>query len=149
MSSFPSILEKYLKPTTNSFFRFLLVGIVNTFVGLFIMFFLLNVLNLTYWTSTFLGNAVGACISFLLNRTFTFGSNVSYHKGVPRFFVIILICYFSAYYSSEKLTELTNHFQLFSTMNDENVSVLLGSALYTISNYLGQKHFVFKKIKIA
>jgi putative flippase GtrA len=142
-------LDKYLKPTTNSLVRFLLVGIVNTFIGLVIMFFLLNVVGLSYWTSTFLGNAIGACVSFLLNRTFTFKSNVSFHKGLPKFFAIILICYFSAYFCSEKLVELTSQFYLLSTSIEENASVLLGSTFYTIANYLGQKYVVFKKIKTA
>jgi putative flippase GtrA len=142
-------LDRYLKPTTNSLVRFLLVGVVNTFIGLVLMFFLLNVAGLSYWTSTFTGNAIGACFSFLLNRTFTFKSNVSFHKGLPRFFVIILICYFSAYFCSEKLLEWTNQFYLLSTYTKENASIILGSTLYSMSNYLGQKYFVFKSIKTA
>jgi putative flippase GtrA len=142
-------LDKYLKPTTNSLVRFLLVGIVNTIIGLTFMFFLLNVVGLSYWTSTFAGNAIGACVSFLLNRTFTFKSNVSFFRGLPRFFALLFICYFSAYFCSEKLVELASQFVLLSTSIKENASVLLGSTLYTIANYLGQKYFVFKSLKTA
>lgn len=134
------ILEKYQILTTNSLVRFLLVGIVNTCIGLAIMFFLLNVANVSYWTSTFIGNAAGACVSFLLNRTFTFKSDVSYYKGLPRFIAIIVLCYFSSYFCSEKLAEW-----IFSPSVKENISVLLGSVFYTISNYFGQRYFVFKK----
>ncbi|WP_081825606.1 GtrA family protein [Bacillus sp. UNC41MFS5] len=137
-------LDKYLKPTTSSLVRFLLVGIANTFIGLGCMFFLLNIMGLSYWTSTLTGNAIGASVSFLLNRTFTFKSNVSFHKGVPRFFVLILICYFLAYFCSKKLVELTSQYYLLSTSSEESASVLLGSTLYTIANYLGQKYIVFK-----
>ncbi len=142
-------LDKYLKPTTNSLVRFLLVGIVNTFIGLFFMFFFLNVVGVSYWVSTFTGNTIGASVSFLLNRSFTFKSNISFHKGLPRFIAIIFICYFSAYSCSEKLVELTSSFLLLSTSIEENASVLLGSTFYTIANYLGQKYFVFKNIKTA
>jgi putative flippase GtrA len=38
------------------------VGIVNTFIGLFFMFFFLNVVGVSYWVSTFRGNTIGACI---------------------------------------------------------------------------------------
>ncbi len=138
-------LEKYLKPTTSSLVRFLLVGIANTFIGLGCIFFLLYVVGLSYWTSTLTGNAIGASVSFLLNRTFTFKSNVSYHEGVPRFLVLILICYFSAYFCSKKLFELTSQYYLLSTSIKESASVLLGSTLYTIANYFGQKFFVFKE----
>lgn len=140
-------LDRFLKPTTNSLVRFLLVGVVNTFIGLALMFFLLNVAGLSYWVSTFTGNAIGACVSFLLNRTFTFRSNVSFKKGLPRFFVIIFSCYFSAYFCSEKLVKLLSQFYLLSPFMEKNASILIGSTLYTIANYLGQKYFVFNNIK--
>ena len=142
-------LDRFLKPTTSSLVRFLLVGVVNTFIGLVIMFFLYNVAGVSYWTATFTGNAIGACVSFLLNRTFTFKSNISLQKGLPRFFVIIFICYISAYFCSEKLLELLSQFYLLSTFMEKNASILLGSTLYTIANYLGQKYFVFRNIKTA
>ncbi|WP_307285664.1 GtrA family protein [Bacillus sp. SORGH_AS_0510] len=138
------ILEKYLILTNNSLVRFLLVGMVNTSVGLAIMLFLLNVAEASYWISTFTGNAVGACVSFLLNRSFTFKSTVAYHKGLTRFFITILLCYFSSYFVSEKVGEWTSRVLIISSETEKNVSVLLGSIFYTISNYLGQKYFVFK-----
>ncbi|MEO2073916.1 MAG: GtrA family protein [Bacillus sp. (in: firmicutes)] len=138
------ILEKYLILTNNSLVRFLLVGMLNTSVGLAIMLFLLNVAEASYWISTFTGNAVGACVSFLLNRSFTFKSTVAYHKGLPRFFITILLCYFSSYFVSEKVGEWTSRVLIVSSETEKNVSVLLGSVFYTISNYLGQKYFVFK-----
>ena len=147
MSFITLTLDRYLKPTTNSLVRFLLVGVVNTCIGLVLMFFFLNVAGLSYWTSTFTGNAMGACVSFLLNRTFTFKSNISLQKGLPRFFVIIFICYFLAYFCSEKLLELLSQSYLLSTFMEKNASILLGSTLYTIANYLGQKYFVFNNIK--
>jgi putative flippase GtrA len=146
MNFIHTTLGKYLKPT-NSLVRFLLVGTVNTVFGLSIMFFLLNVFHLSYWFSTFIGNAAGACISFILNRTYTFNSNVSYLRGIPRFLGIILTCYFSAYFFSERFFEwFSTHYNI-STSLEQNGAVLLGSVLYTLANYLGQKHFVFRNVK--
>ena len=62
---------------TSSFARFLLVGLFNTLVGLSASFAFFNLLHLNYWISTFAGNTIGAVVSYTLNRTFTFRSNVS------------------------------------------------------------------------
>lgn len=137
------ISEKYLIPTNHSLVRFLLVGVVNTGIGLAIMFLLLNVVGASYWFSTFTGNAVGACVSFLLNRAFTFKSTVSFHKGLPRFIIVILLCYFSSYFLSGKMGEWIGQNFIISPEVVKNLSVLLGSVFYTICNYLGQKYLVF------
>lgn len=134
---------------TNSFIRFLLVGVINTCVGLFIIFVLLNALHLSYWVSTFVGNSAGACVSYLLNRSFTFNSTVSFQRGLPRFVTIILICYFGAYFFSERLMIWFNSFHYVSTFVEQNGAVLIGCVLYTIGNYLGQKYFVFNTVKTA
>ncbi|MFP7297427.1 GtrA family protein [Neobacillus niacini] len=126
-----------------------MVGIINTLVGLLIIFFLLNTVHLSYWISTFAGNLAGAFISFILNRSFTFNSTVSFQRGLPRFLTIILICYFSAYFCSEKLVIWFTSFYIVSTAVEQNGAVLIGSVLYTISNYLGQKYFVFNTVKTA
>lgn len=139
---------KFIKPTS-SFIRFLLVGIINTCVGLFIIFFLLNAVHLSYWVSTFAGNAIGACVSYCLNRSFTFNSQVSFQRGLPRFFTIILICYVGSYFFSDKLLIWMNQFYTVNTSLEQNGAVLLGSVLYTLSNYLGQKYFVFNTVKTA
>jgi putative flippase GtrA len=138
----------FIKPTS-SFIRFLLVGVINTCVGLFIIFFLLNAVHLSYWFATFAGNVIGACVSYCLNRSFTFNSQVPFQRGLPRFFTIILICYVCSYFFSEKLLIWMNQFYTVNTLVEQNGAVLLGSVLYTISNYLGQKYFVFNTVKTA
>lgn len=138
-------LGSFLK-RTNRFTRFLLVGVINTLTGLSVIFILLNILGLSYWTSTFIGNCVGALVSYLLNRTFTFNSQIDFTKGVPRFITVILVCYFLSYSLSEFLADgvyLLDSSILF--INEEEFAILLGSGLYTIANYFGQRNFVFKK----
>ncbi|MGE7761359.1 GtrA family protein [Peribacillus sp. NPDC097895] len=128
---------------TNSFIRFLLVGIVNTAVGLSIMLFLMNVFGLSYWVSTFFGNGTGAVTSFLLNRNFTFRSNIDWRRGAARFFCVILICYSAAYSLGQAIAESMEGSVRLSIQ--QNVAVLIGTVLYTGLNYMGQKYFVFKK----
>ncbi|MFP3509710.1 GtrA family protein [Peribacillus sp. SIMBA_075] len=140
------VLKNYLKHT-NSFIRFLLVGMVNTGVGLSIMLFLMNVLELSYWISTFFGNGMGAVTSFLLNRTFTFRSDIDWRRGVARFFCVILICYYAAYSLGQAIAESLEASVHFSIQ--QNVAVLIGTIFYTVLNYIGQKYFVFKKSNLG
>nr|WP_309100246.1 GtrA family protein [Fredinandcohnia onubensis] len=130
------ITAHYLKPT-NTFIRFLLVGLINTIVGLSSIFLLLHVAGLSYWLSTFLGNSVGAIVSYLLNRRFTFNSKATFGRSIPLFILVILCCYFLSYSASKFVVD----FILLPYTNE--IAVLLGTGLYTISNYFGQKYIVF------
>lgn len=128
----------------NSFFRFLLVGVLNTLVGLSATYLLLNGLKLSYYPSTFLGNAIGAVVSFFLNKTFTFQSKGATLQSAVKFVVVILVCYGLSYYVGLHLTRwMLSHL---TTNNKwvENGAVLIGAGLYTITNYFGQKFFTFR-----
>lgn len=133
--------SKIYQRQTNSFIRFIIVGVLNTLVGLSIMFFSIHMLELSYWSSTFVGNASGAVLSFFLNRVFTFESNVSIGKGAIRFTVVIFVCYFLSYFLSDRFADAFP----FREGIQKDFAILLGAAFYTISNYLGQKYFVFRK----
>ncbi len=80
-----------------SFLRFLVVGLVNTAVGLSIMYVLLHIFH-HYWAATFIGNAAGAVVSYVLNRIFTFKSGVHLSKSILRFILVIGVCYGLSYY---------------------------------------------------
>lgn len=135
--------ENFLK-RTNYFFRFILVGVINTCIGLGVIFILMNGFQLNYWVSTFTGNAAGAVVSFILNRNFTFKSKASLGKGGLRFVAVILICYFFSYSFSDQITKWALHdFDLPIYLSLKDVSVILGSIFYTVSNFFGQKYFVF------
>lgn len=130
----------------HSFVRFLLVGIVNTIVGLSIMYTLLDLFHWTYWLATLSGNLVGACVSFLLNRFFTFNSGISIKKGLLPFAGVILVCYFISYGLGKKLAfYLLAMTHLLPLSYSSECAVLIGTGLYTITNYFGQKHLVFRR----
>jgi len=132
---------------TNSFFRFLLVGVINTIIGLSVMFILLNLIGWTYWLATFVGNCIGAGVSYVLNRSFTFNSNVNGSKGIPKFFLVILSCYVLSYFIggvAAKSIHLSS--QTFSYISKDELAVLIGTVLYTFTNYLGQKFIVFRSV---
>jgi putative flippase GtrA len=144
MSSLALILENYLK-RTNTFIRFLLVGAVNTLAGLSIIFILLNLIGMSYWTATFIGNSFGAAISYYLNRTFTFQSKACIQKSAVRFISVILFSYFLSYAISDLAAESMQDFHLLGyELSRVELAVFMGAAIYTITNFFGQKYFVFK-----
>lgn len=126
------------------FVRFLMVGVTNTLVGLSVMYILLHVACQSYWTSTFLGNSVGAVVSFFLNRSFTFKSQNSVFKSMLRFVVVILFCYFLSYTIGRNLVEWILRTSEITSSIQTDIAVLFSTGLYTVLNYLFQKVFVFK-----
>lgn len=130
-----------------SFFRFLLVGIVNTLVGLTAMYALHHIEGQSYWASTFVGNTIGAIVSYFLNRTFTFKSNSPIGKSAIRFMFVILVCYFISYSLGKHLTTIAfDFFPILSGSFRTDLAILFGTGFYTITNYFGQKLFVFSVV---
>lgn len=134
------IIENYFNKS-NTLIRYILIGVLNTIIGISVILLLLEVFNLSYWSSTFIGNSVGAGASYFLNRNFTFKSNVENKKGMLLFTIVLLVSYFIAY-------PIGYHF-LFESIFQSNLigkelSVLLSACLYTLINYLGQKYITFR-----
>lgn len=130
----------------HSFVRFLLVGVMNTIVGLSAAYALLNLLRLDYWTSTFLGNCIGACVSYYLNKKFTFQSQVSVGRSIWKFAAVILACYVLSYWAGLVLSSwLLAMVSVDHAGWVDNLAVLIGAGLYTISNYAGQRYFAFRE----
>lgn len=128
-----------------TFLRFLLVGVFNTIVGLSSIAFFLNVAGAGYWASTFLGNTIGAVVSYFLNKRFTFRSNTSIRGSLWKFFLITFLCYGISYGAG--LVGgwlLAAIFPGVTAKLAENLSALFGTGLYTITNYLGHKYFTFR-----
>jgi putative flippase GtrA len=131
---------------SHSFVRFIIVGLLNTAVGLSTMYIFLHLCGWSYWVSTFTGNAIGACVSYSLNRAFTFKSNAPVGKSMFRFLTVILICYFLSYLIGKQLSYWV--FSLipgFPSGMATDAAILFGTGIYTITNYIGQKVFVFKE----
>ncbi|WP_235857662.1 GtrA family protein [Paenibacillus albiflavus] len=128
-----------------SFVRFLLVGVLNTIIGLSASFILFNLFEMNYWAATFGGNTIGAIVSYFLNRKFTFRSNVSVASSWWKFMLVIVACYFISYGISLWLSPLILHiFPDVSVKATQNIAILFGNGIYTILNYFGHKLFTFR-----
>ena len=140
-------LTKFLDPT---FFRFILVGIINTLVGYGVMFGLWNLAGLHhwgdigYWTASAANYIVGSIVSFFLNKHFTFRNREKGMGVVVRFVINISVCYLLAYgLAKPAVNTLLGGIGL-SQQLQGNLTMLVGSGLFVVLNYLGQRFFAFK-----
>lgn len=142
-------LKKLLDPT---FFRFLLVGVVNTLVGTAIMFGLYNVAGLYlwgdtgYWISSAANYVVGSVVSYFLNKHFTFRNTETGSEVVVRFVINIAVCWVLAYGIAQPVTEWVLGGVLSEQMVG-NFSMFCGMVLFVMLNYLGQRFFAFREKK--
>jgi putative flippase GtrA len=132
----------------HSFTRFLLVGALNTCVGLSISFAMLNVFGLNYWTSTFVGNTVGAVVSYVLNRRFTFRSAAAIGSSSLKFAIVVIGCYFVSYGAGLRWTSAALSLVMDkSSPFVHNAAILAGNGLYMITNYVGHRYFTFRDVE--
>lgn len=124
-----------------SFILFLIVGGTNTLVSAVLMFLLEKT---GYWVSTIIAYAVGAVISFFLNKKFTFKSEGKTTKSAVKFIINVAVCYIIAYSVAQPLATLILSATSLSPLWIERVAKLFGMGLYTLINYFGQKFFAFK-----
>lgn len=125
-----------------SIIKFLLVGALNTLVGMAAIFLLYNLGKCSYWVSSATGYLAGGIVSFFLNKYFTFQNHERSWRQVLRFAVNVAVCYLLAYGIAKPLALRALAGQ---TVNiQENVAMLLGMCLYTALNYFGQRFFAFR-----
>jgi len=123
--------------------KFIFVGIINAIVGSAIMFFLYNVVHLSYWISSASNYFFGSILSFFLNKYFTFTVQHWSVFMVIAFILTIVISYFIAYGIAKPVM---NYFLQNSPQNiRENAALFTGMCLFTGINYLGQRLIVFKE----
>lgn len=128
-----------------SFLTFLIVGVVNTLFGTAIMLVLYNVFGCSYWVSSFCDYFFGSILSYFLNKHFTFHYQGTDWRSIVKFAMNIVVCYLIAYSLALPLTrQVLQHWEL-STPVVENVAMLVGTGLFMVINYIGQKFFAFKR----
>jgi putative flippase GtrA len=127
---------------SKSFLKFLMLGAINTPIGIAIMFILYNVARLDYWPSSIISYCVTGTISFFLNKYFTFKVKKWSFYIVASFICNLAACYFIAYFLAKRLI----HFLLMNYRQSirDNVALLIGAVFFTVLNYLGQRYFVYK-----
>lgn len=123
---------------------FLVVGIVNTLFGTAIMLVLYNVFGCSYWVSSFCDYFFGSILSYFLNKHFTFHYQGTDWRSIVKFALNIVVCYLIAYSLALPLTRYALESMHFSKVIVEDIAMLVGTVLFMVINYLGQKFFAFK-----
>lgn len=125
-----------------TFFKFILVGIVNTLFGSAVMFGFYNLLHCSYWVSSAANYVFGSILSFFLNKHFTFKNKEKGFKPILKFIINISVCYLLAYGIAKPLASYI--LSAFSKSVQENIAMLSGMCLFVLLNYIGQRFFAFK-----
>ncbi|MCI5625587.1 MAG: GtrA family protein [Clostridiales bacterium] len=135
----------------SSFFRFLIVGCINTLVGYGVMFGLYNLAglhrwgDLGFWLSSAANYVIGSIVSYFLNKHFTFRNTEKGTKVVGRFILNITVCYLLAYGLAKPVVTWLLSNTGWSQQIQGNLAMLGGSVLFVMLNYLGQRFFAFRK----
>lgn len=126
-----------------TFFKFIIVGIINTIVGAGIMFALYNLFHCSYWFSSIMNYVIGSIVSYFLNKYYTFGSKKITIKEIIYFSSNIAVCFFIAYGAAKPLALYL--LSDYSKAIQENTAMFIGMVIFTGLNYLSQRFIVFKK----
>ena len=144
MDKLKAFIVKFFDVT---FWKFIIVGVINTLFGTAIMFVFYNVFHLSYWVSSASNYFFGSILSYFLNKYFTFKSKDKSGKSLVRFVVNITVCYLLAYGGAKPLARMI--FSGASASLQDNMAMLAGMCFFVGFNYIGQRFFVFRKDKQA
>ena len=133
------------QPFDKTFITFLIVGVVNTLFGTIIMFVLYNAFGCSYWVSSFCDYFFGSILSYFLNKHFTFHYQGTDWRSIVKFALNIIVCYLIAYSLALPLTRAALESMHWSKTVVENVAMIVGTGLFMVINYLGQKFYAFAK----
>ena len=125
--------------------RFIMVGIMNTLIGMAAMFIAYNIFHLGYWISSAMDYIIGSIFSYFANKYFTFKSDRKSAAEVVRFVINILICYLLAYGIAKPVVSAVLENVDISVSFLEQLSMLFGMCIFVVLNYIGQIFFVFRK----
>lgn len=118
-----------------TFFRFVIVGVINTIIGYSIIMFLFHLIGLTYSLSYFLSYMIGIIISFFLNRQFVFFSKKNKSKEFIKFLIAFAISYSISY--------LALHYIMEHQLLHENIAFFAGMIIYSTFFYLLNRYITF------
>ena len=123
-----------LKKTIVEFITFNLVGIVNTLIGFSIIFALMFA-GFSAVESNVVGYAIGAIVSYNLNKKYTFKDTQNSKMQIVKFFSVLFVAYILNFITLQTLLNVL----------DPYISQLISAIVYTLSSFLLAKAIVFQK----
>lgn len=122
------------------FLRFCTVGLLNTAVGLAVIFLLMRIGQLDYIVANFLGYIVGFGISFALNRNWTFEHKGSLLDAGLQWALVVGVAYLL---NLGVVIALHEFFGI-----NSYVSQALGVAVYTAFAFVLGRFYVFRTSEV-
>ena len=128
-----------------TFWKFVIVGVINTLFGYGISLVCLNLLGMSLELSIVADYVLGSILSYFLNKRFTFNEKNNSISYIIKFAINIGVCCLLAYGIAEPLVEKL--LASSSAILRDNVSLVVVKGLFLGFNYIGQRFFVFKSDK--
>lgn len=146
------------------FWKFIMVGVINTIVGMCIMYGLYflgdtfhwydgiaaangwKAADVNAWVSSAVNYTLTSILSFILNKNITFKSKGNTGKSILKFALNIACCYLLAYGIAQPLTRMIME-KYFASVGDSvtgYITMFVGMVLFTAFNYIGQRFFAFR-----
>ncbi len=139
------------------FFKFILVGLLNTAVGEGVILLLLHLAGWKHFSwgagmAAFVGTVVGSVVSYFLNKYFTFKNKENGWKPLVRFTVNIVACLLIRVVVATVVSALSKAASLSMFGMDvdtfaANLSWAVGACTFVACNYIGQRFFAFREKK--
>lgn len=141
------------------FFKFILVGILNTLVGEGVILLLLHPIGWKQFSwgagaAAFAGTVVGSIVSYFLNKYFTFKNTEKGVKPMIRFTLNIAACLLVRVLAATAVSEISKAagWSLFGMDVNSfaaNLSWAVGACVFVACNYVGQRFFAFRQRDVA
>src|SRR5687768_4456318 len=87
------LLQSSEPSTVDGAFRFVIVGIANTVVGLSSIYFAKWAMGFGDTTANLFGYLIGLTVSFVLNKTWTFAYSGAWWPAFARFLAVFAVAY--------------------------------------------------------
>lgn len=133
--------------------HFGMVGVLNTLMGWGIMAVLYNLIHMNYWLSSGISYFIGSVFSYHANAKLTFKVE-NKDKWLPwRFALNIIVCYLISFSVAKPLVARLIDFTGLmrggglSQALFENIAMIIGTCLFIVMNFFGQKLFVFRRVR--
>lgn len=116
--------------------RYTVVGIINVSVGLGVITGLMFFFGTPALPANFLGYFVGICVSYVLNKVWTFKNTATYRSSAAKFLFAVGICYCLNLFTLASIhgTALFNDY----------IAQIIAMGVYSSSLFIACRVFVFR-----
>lgn len=127
------------KETIRQFFKFAVVGVLNTLINLSVLYVLTEFLRVYYILSAVFAFLVAVTNSFIWNKLWTFKENLSYH-ATTKYIKFILISVAALIFNLSILYILTEFFHIYYLVS-QVIAILFSLWI----NFFGNKLWTFRR----